>query len=83
MTLGSDALLMARGSACADDALLARMAEEPLLYASLIGRRGQLLAPVGSGTATEHDKRELEELRAKSAELGLRIDALGEALRRA
>jgi len=74
---------MAPGSACADDALLARMAEEPLLCASLIGRRGQLLARVGSGTATEDDKRELEELRAKSAEPGLRIDALGEALRRA
>ena len=64
------------------EALLARTAEEPLLYATLIARRGQILAQIGGGTASQDDVRELAELRAKSAGLGLRIDALGEALRR-
>jgi hypothetical protein len=64
------------------DALLARTADEPLLHATLFATRARLLARVGSGTASRDDECELAELRAQSADLGLRIDALGEPLRR-
>ena len=64
------------------DALLARMSGEPLPYSSIVARRGQLLARRGAGAATAEDESELERLRAKAAEIDLRIDALGDALRR-
>ncbi|HYA81072.1 MAG TPA: AAA family ATPase, partial [Methylocystis sp.] len=63
------------------DALLERMAPEPLPYSSHFARRGQLLARIGRGAAGESDARELAELRGSAAALGLRMDALGEALR--
>ena len=65
------------------DALLARMSGEPLPYSSIVARRGQLLARRGAGAATAEDESELERLRAKAAEVDFRIDALGDALRRA
>jgi tetratricopeptide (TPR) repeat protein len=63
-------------------ALLARMAPEPLPCATYFARRGQLLARIGRGAASENDAAELSELRSSAAAVGLRIDALGEALRR-
>lgn len=64
------------------NALLARMSSEPLPYSSIVARRGQLLARRGAGAATVEDENDLERLRAKAAEVDLRIDALGDALRR-
>ena len=64
------------------DALLARMSGEPLPYSSIVARRGQILARRGRGAATADDEIELNRLRAKAAEVDLRIDALGDALRR-
>jgi tetratricopeptide (TPR) repeat protein len=64
------------------EALLARTASEPVPYATYLARRGQLLARIGRGAASESDAAELSELRASAAALDLRIDALGEALQR-
>ena len=64
------------------DALLTRMSVEPLAYSNIVARRGQLLGRRGAGAATAEDESELDRLRAKAAEVDLRIDALGEALRR-
>jgi tetratricopeptide (TPR) repeat protein len=61
-------------------ALLVRMAPEPVTYATYLARRGQLLARIGRGAASEGDAAELSELRLSAAAVGLRIDALGEAL---
>jgi len=58
------------------------MSDEPLLYATIVARRGQLLGRRGAGAATAEDESELDRLRAKAAEIDLRIDALGDALRR-
>ena len=63
------------------DALLTRMAPEPLSYPSAIARRGQLLARLGRGAAGEEDKVELSALRSSASAVGLRIEALAEALR--
>jgi tetratricopeptide (TPR) repeat protein len=63
------------------DALLTRMAPEPLPYPSAIARRGQLLASLGRGAAGEEDKVELSALRSSASAVGLRIEALAEALR--
>ena len=62
-------------------ALLARTAPEPLAYSSYFARRGLLLACVGRGDASERDESELSALRSKAAAAGLRMDALGEAIR--
>ena len=62
-------------------ALLQRTAPEPLSYSSYFARRGQLQACVGRGAASESDARELSELRSRAAAAGLRMDALGEAMR--
>jgi hypothetical protein len=61
------------------DALLLRMADEPLPYASHVAERGRLLARRGRGEAIESD----EEVRIlTAARTAMRIDALGAALRR-
>jgi tetratricopeptide (TPR) repeat protein len=61
------------------DALLLRMAAEPLTYASFVAERGHHLARRGRGDAT--DEATLRLLSLAAAEIGLRIDALGSALR--
>jgi hypothetical protein len=61
------------------DALLLRMANEPLAYASHVAQRGHHLARRGRGDATDEAKLRL--LSVAAAEIGLRIDALGSALR--
>jgi tetratricopeptide (TPR) repeat protein len=63
------------------EALLKRTALEPLSYSSYLARRGQLLARMGRGAASESDSRELYELRSSAAATGLRLDALSEAMR--
>jgi hypothetical protein len=63
------------------EALLKRTEPEPLSYSSYLVRRGQLLARVGCGGASESDLRELSELRASAGAAGLRLDVLGEAMR--
>ncbi len=62
------------------DALLLRMAAEPLAYASLVAERGHHLARNGRGEATDDAKLRL--LSGAAAEIDMRIDALGSALRR-
>jgi class 3 adenylate cyclase/tetratricopeptide (TPR) repeat protein len=64
------------------EAILKRTAPEALSYSSYFARRGQLLACVGRGAASESHARELSELRSSAAAAGLRMDALGEAMRR-
>ena len=64
------------------DALLVRMSEEALAYASWVARRGKILARRGRGEATEIDESELKLILSAAAEADLRIDALGESLRR-
>jgi tetratricopeptide (TPR) repeat protein len=63
------------------DALLLRMANEPLAYASHVAERGHYLVRRGLGEATEMDEDKHRLLRATAAETGWRIDALGSALR--
>ena len=64
------------------EALLLRMAPEAVPYGTYVARRGQLLARIGRDAASESDVAELSELRLSAAAVGLRIDALGEALQR-
>ena len=64
------------------EALLLRTVPEPVPYATYVARRGQLHARIGRAAASESDAAELSELRLRAAAVGLRIDALGEALRR-
>jgi class 3 adenylate cyclase/tetratricopeptide (TPR) repeat protein len=61
------------------DALLLRMADEPLAYSSYVAERGHHLARYGRGDATGETK--LRILSAAVAEIDMRIDALGSALR--
>jgi class 3 adenylate cyclase len=61
------------------DALLLRMADEPLAYASHVAERGRQLARRGRGEEIDEEKVRL--LGAAAARAGLRIDALGIALR--
>ncbi len=63
------------------DALLVRMSAEPLAYASIVAERGRYLVRRGLGEATDMDEEKLRLLSATAAEIGLRIDALGSALR--
>jgi hypothetical protein len=63
------------------DALLVRMSAEPLAYASIVAERGHYLVRRGRGEATEVDEEQHRLLSATAAEIGLRIDALGSALR--
>jgi hypothetical protein len=55
------------------------MAAEPLAYASYVAERGHHLACHGRGDSTDDAKVRL--LSAAVAEIDLRIDALGSALR--
>jgi class 3 adenylate cyclase/tetratricopeptide (TPR) repeat protein len=64
------------------DALLLRMADEPLAYASHVAERGRQLARRGRGEATETDEERVRFLTATAAGTDMRIDALGSALRR-
>jgi hypothetical protein len=63
------------------DALLLRMADEPLAYSSLVAERGQVLARCGRGQATESDADRLRAALAAARQFDMRIDALGLALR--
>ncbi len=63
------------------NALLRRMAPEPLSYSSYFARRGQLLARMGRAGASESDEKDICALRSSASADGLRIEALGEALR--
>jgi hypothetical protein len=63
------------------EALLRRTAAEPLAYAACVATRAQVLARRGRGDSTDADEKALEQALAVSAEAGLRIDALGAALR--
>jgi class 3 adenylate cyclase/tetratricopeptide (TPR) repeat protein len=65
------------------DVLLARMSAEPLAYATIVAERGRCLVRRGRGVATDADEEKLGLLSAAAAETGLRIDALGSALRQA
>jgi tetratricopeptide (TPR) repeat protein len=64
------------------EALLLRMADEPLTYSSLVAARGHVLARRGRGDATQGDEEKLSATLAAASAVGMRIDALGEALRR-
>ena len=64
------------------DALLLRMSEEPLVYASWVAQRGKILARRGRGNTSETDENELNQILASAAETDMRIDVLGESLRR-
>ncbi len=64
------------------DALLERMTDEPLAYASWVGQRGKLLARRGRGVATEADEDQLRGILSSAAAADMRIEALGQALRR-
>jgi class 3 adenylate cyclase/tetratricopeptide (TPR) repeat protein len=63
------------------EALLLRMAGEPLPYASTIAERGRALARRGRGQATETDEATLSQILTVAVEIDMRIGALGEALR--
>jgi tetratricopeptide (TPR) repeat protein len=63
------------------EALLRRTAAEPLAYAACVAIRAQVLARRGRGRSTDADEKALEQALAAAAEAGLRIDALGAALR--
>lgn len=62
------------------DALLLRMAEEPLAYASWVAQRGKALARCGRGEAADSED-QLKQTLAAAAKAGMRIEALGESLR--
>jgi class 3 adenylate cyclase/tetratricopeptide (TPR) repeat protein len=63
------------------DALLVRMTDEPLAYASRVAERGKILARRGWGKAAETDETALKLIVAEAAEIDMRIDALGNSLR--
>jgi class 3 adenylate cyclase/tetratricopeptide (TPR) repeat protein len=62
------------------DALLFRMAGEPLAYSDHLAHRGRALARLGRGDTNAEE--ELNQLRTRAAQIDLRIDALSDALRR-
>jgi hypothetical protein len=64
------------------DALLLRTAGEPLPYTSCVAARGKALARRGRGDAIEADEQRLEEALYVTHKAGMRIDALGNAMRR-
>jgi class 3 adenylate cyclase/tetratricopeptide (TPR) repeat protein len=63
------------------DALLSRMADEPLPYGSWVATRGRVLARRGRGDASDADEKVLEQALANAAATDMRINALGLALR--
>ncbi len=64
------------------DELLLRMSQEPLAYASWVAQLGKILARRGRGDASETDEDELRLILTAAAEADMRINALGESLRR-
>ena len=64
------------------DALLLRMADEPLAYSSCLAARAHGLARRGRGDATDTDEKTLEQALTFAAAADLRLDALGIALHR-
>ena len=64
------------------DALLFRMTDEPLTYSSLVAERGRMLARRGRGEATGDDEDALRATLAAASAVGMRVNALGDALRR-
>ena len=64
------------------DALLLRMADEPLAYSSCLAARAHGLARRGRGDATDADEKTLEQALAFAAAADLRLDALGIAVHR-
>jgi class 3 adenylate cyclase/tetratricopeptide (TPR) repeat protein len=64
------------------DALLLRMADEPLAYSSCLAARAHGLARRGRGDATDTDEKTLEQALNFAAAADLRLDALGIALHR-
>jgi class 3 adenylate cyclase/tetratricopeptide (TPR) repeat protein len=62
------------------DALLLRLAE-PLVFASCLAGRAHGLARRGRGNAAEADEKKLEDAMAVATAAGMRLDALGLALR--
>ncbi|MGA2794738.1 MAG: tetratricopeptide repeat protein, partial [Roseiarcus sp.] len=64
------------------DALLLRMAEEPLAYASCLAERGHILARRGRGEATETDENRLTQILSAATNVDMRINALGGSLLR-
>jgi class 3 adenylate cyclase/tetratricopeptide (TPR) repeat protein len=65
------------------DALLLRMSDEPLDYASLVAQRGKCLALRGRGASDEANEAALAKVLASAAKVDMRVGALGEALLRA
>jgi class 3 adenylate cyclase/tetratricopeptide (TPR) repeat protein len=63
------------------NALLRRMTDEPLPYATYVAERGQLLARRGRRDVAQTDDEKLAKLLTSTNEIGMRIEALGEALR--
>jgi len=63
------------------DALLRRMADEPLAYASLIADRAHNLAQSGRGQAAEADDQNIRLRDVIAAGAKMKIDALGITLR--
>jgi class 3 adenylate cyclase/tetratricopeptide (TPR) repeat protein len=64
------------------DLLRLRTAAEPLAYASGVAERGNILARRGRGEATEMDESRLTQVLAAAASTDMRINALGDSLRR-
>jgi class 3 adenylate cyclase/tetratricopeptide (TPR) repeat protein len=62
-------------------ALLQRVADEPLAYASTVAERGQRLARRGRGSSDEVNEAALAGVLAAAAKADWRIGALGDALR--
>ena len=63
------------------DALLVRMANEPLVFSSWVAQRGKILARYGRSEATDADEDGLKRILEAAADADFRIDALGELLR--
>jgi class 3 adenylate cyclase/tetratricopeptide (TPR) repeat protein/ABC-type transport system involved in cytochrome c biogenesis ATPase subunit len=64
------------------DALLARMANEPLVFSSWVAQRGKILARFGRSEATDADEGELKRILEAAADADFRIGAISESLRR-
>jgi ATP/maltotriose-dependent transcriptional regulator MalT len=64
------------------DALIMRMADEPLAYASFFAERAQNLAQIGRGQAIDAAEEKLKVLNMAAASNDMRIDALGSSLRK-
>jgi hypothetical protein len=63
------------------DALLVRMANEPLVLSSWVAQRGKILARYGRSEATDADEDEFKRILEAAADAAFRIDAFSESLR--